>query len=151
MIDHALIEKLAASQQQLAGALRAQASSNAMELRVGAWSVRDVAAHLAACEVECIEPRVRSIAAGNRPRFAFYSNDKRDFGRVRLEDALAEWAVSRARLLDFAQSLADDELAKVGVHSTFGEVTVSKYLEIALEHDQGHLRDLRHAASAPAR
>jgi hypothetical protein len=151
VIDQALVEKLAASRQQLADALSRQASSVGTETHVAAWSIRDVAAHLAACEVECIEPRVRAIATGNRPRFAFYSNDNRDFSAVRLEDALAEWAVTRARVLDFALSLSQDELARFGVHSKFGEVTVARYLGIALEHDREHLRDLQLAASVPAR
>jgi hypothetical protein len=151
VIDQALVERLDVSRQQLSDALRRQASSAGNATHVGAWSVRDVAAHLAACEVECIEPRVRAIATGNRPRFAFYSNDNRDFSAVRLEDALAEWAATRARVLDFALSLSQDELARVGVHSKFGEVTVARYLEIALEHDQDHLRDLQQAGSVPAR
>jgi hypothetical protein len=151
VIDRALVENLGASRQKLSDALRRQASNDATGTHVGAWSVRDVAAHLAACEVECIEPRVQSIVAGYRPRFAFYSNDTRDFSAVRTEDALAEWAVTRARLLEFALSLTQDELARVGVHSKFGEVTVARYLGIALEHDREHLRDLQQAMSAPAR
>lgn len=151
MIDQALIDRLAASQEQVAGALRRPASDHVAESRGGAWSARDVAAHLAATEVECFEPRVRAIAAGNRPRFAFYSNDNRDFSAVRLEDALAQWAVTRARLLDFARSLSQDELTRVGVHSRYGEVTVPRYLGIMLEHDREHLHDLEASANGPAR
>ena len=97
-----------------------------------------------------MEPRIRSIALGEQPRFEFYSNDGRDFGDVRLEDVLADWAKTRKRLLDFARSLTATELTRVGIHMTFGEVTVPDYLRILLDHDRGRLRDLKQAASEPA-
>ena len=37
-----------------------------------------------------------------------------------------------------------------GQHQTFGELTVERYLEIDLEHDQGHLRDLERSLLLPA-
>jgi hypothetical protein len=151
VIDPALITKLEASRQELGAAIRRHAVQDVTHAGTGVWSARDVAAHLAASEVECFEPRIRAIAAGNRPRFGFYSNDDRDFSRVRLDDALAEWAVTRARLLDYARSLSPEELTRVGAHAKYGEVTVSRYLGIALEHDREHLRDLEQGASEPAR
>jgi hypothetical protein len=151
VIDPALINKLEASRQELSSAIRRHAVQDVTHPSTAGWSARDVAAHLAACEVECFEPRIRAIAESNRPRFGFYSNDDRDFSRVRLDDALAEWAVTRARLVDFARSLSPDELMRVGAHAKFGEITVSRYLGIALEHDHDHLRDLEHGASEPVR
>src|SRR5216683_2460938 len=60
--------------------------------RVGAWTLRDIAAHLATTEKECFEPRIRAMAAGERPEFEFYSNDDRDFEGISLESALTAWA-----------------------------------------------------------
>jgi hypothetical protein len=150
-MDAALLEDLAASHDQLAGWIRQHAAEDPTQPRTGEWSIRDVAAQMAACEVECIEPRLRSIAAGEQPRFEFYSNDGRDFGDVRLEDALTEWAETRARVLDFAKAQTVGDLTRVGIHATFGEVTVPDYLRILLEHDRGHLMDLEPAATGPAR
>lgn len=119
--------------------------------RVGAWTLRDIVAHLAATEVECFEPRIRSMAAGERPEFEFYSNDERDFDGVTLQSALTEWVDTRARLIDFVRALSDEERARVGVHAKFGDLTVDGYLRIALEHDQDHLKSLERLATEAAR
>ena len=144
-----IIDQLAASQQLVATMLRI--ASEDSQARVGAWSLRDIAAHLAASERECFEPRIRAIAAGERPEFDFYANDERDFGGIQLEDALDEWLATRRRLLDFARDLDDEELARVGMHQRYGAVTVDRYLEIALEHDRDHLLGLERVAGELAR
>jgi hypothetical protein len=118
---------------------------------VGAWTVRDVAAHLAACDSECFEPRVRAMVSGERPRFEFYSNDDRDFGDIDLAGAIDEWSAARARLCGFVSDLSDEELNRVGMHDAFGEITIERYLEIALEHDRDHLEALEQSASGLGR
>src|SRR6266851_3509388 len=93
--------------------------------RVGAWTLRDIAAHLATTEKECFEPRIRAMAAGERPAFEFYSNDERDFDGISLENALTEWASTRNRLID--------------------------YVRVALDHDRDHLRSLERLAAEASR
>lgn len=138
-----------ASQQRIASRMRRLDAEGAQ--RVGEWTVRDVAAHLAACDSECFEPRVRAMAGGERPRFEFYSNDDRDFGDAELAAALDEWSAARARLCGFVRSLSGQELNWVGMHDEFGEITIERYLEIALEHDRDHLEALEQSASELAR
>lgn len=142
-------EDLMASQQRIAARMRLLDAGVAA--RVGEWTVRDVAAHLAACDKECFEPRVRAMAGGARPRFDFYSNDDRDFGDVELAAALDEWSVARARLCGFVRDLSPEELNRVGQHDEFGEITIERYLEIALEHDRDHLEALEQSESGLAR
>ncbi|HEY1456491.1 MAG TPA: DinB family protein [Candidatus Dormibacteraeota bacterium] len=119
--------------------------------RVGAWTLRDIAAHLAASERECFEPRIRAMAAGERPTFDWYSNDERDFDGIPLETALTEWIDTRARLVEFVSGLSDGPRQGVGVHATYGEITVDEYLKIALEHDRDHLGALERLAGELAR
>lgn len=114
--------------------------------RVGAWTLRDIAAHLAATEQECFEPRIRDMAEGRAPRFEWYSNDDRDFDGVTLERALGDWTASRARLVDYVRGLTAEQREGVGVHATFGRITVDGYLRIALEHDRDHLRAVERLA-----
>lgn len=144
-----LLDQLAASQQLVSTMLRIAAEDSSA--RVGAWSLRDIAAHLAASEREAFEPRIRAIAAGGRPSFGFYDNDDTEFAGIQLEDALNEWFDTRSRLLDFVRALTDDERAQVGVHEKYGEVSVDRYLEIALDHDREHLRGLEKVAGGLAR
>lgn len=142
-----LLDELIDSQRQVAAWIRRRARGES-QIHVGAWSVRDVAAHLSVTEVECLEPRIHSIAGGGNPHFHFYNNDNRDFSGTNLDDALADWARTRARVLDFVEGLTEAQLRLTGTHDTFGELTVSRYLEIALEHDRDHLRALEEAAGA---
>jgi len=148
-VSEKLLEQLKASQQLVIAMTQLVAED--VPARVGAWTLRDVAAHLAATEMECFEPRIRSMAAGERPAFEYYSNDERDFDGISLHAALTEWSDTRARLIDFVRELSDEERARVGVHTKFGEVTVDGYLRIALDHDQDHLKSLERLATEAAR
>jgi hypothetical protein len=144
-----LLEELKASQKLVVAMTQLVPDDD--PARVGAWTLRDVAAHLAATETECFEPRIRAMAAGERPQFEFYSNDDRDFEHVSLKGALTEWVETRARLLDFVGGLSDEERNRVGVHAKFGEVTVDGYLRIALDHDRDHLGSLERLATEAGR
>jgi hypothetical protein len=107
------------------------------------WSFRHIAAHLEACQTECVLVRVRQIAAGAKPTFEFYDNDGWDFSDRDLGRSLREWRESRARVFEFVRSLSPERLARTGSHRTFGEVTVLDYLKVDLEHDREHIADLK--------
>jgi hypothetical protein len=148
-MSEALLDYLSASQALVVGMTRMIADDQSA--RVGAWTLRDIAAHLAATEKECFEPRIRAMAAGEKPRFDWYSNDERDFDGLTLDAVLSEWTETRARLVDFVGGLSEKERQGTGVHATFGEITVDDYLRVALEHDREHLGALEHLAGELAR
>ncbi len=148
-MNDTLLDELKSSQQLVVA--MTQLIADDVPARVGAWNLRDIAAHLAATERECFEPRIRAMAAGERPAFEFYSNDDRDFDDTTLQSALSEWTETRARLIDYVRGLSEEERARVGVHKKFGELTVDGYLKIALDHDQDHLRSLERLATEAAR
>ncbi len=139
-----VFDQLLNSQQLVIAMLRIAADDSSA--RVGAWNLRDIAAHLAATERDCYVPRIRAIAAGENPEFDFFTNDGTDFGGIQLETALDEWSSTRERLIDFVKSLDGAQRTLTGRHERYGEVTVDRYLEIALEHDQDHLRGLERLA-----
>ena len=90
------------------------------------------------------------MAAGERPEFDFYSNDERDFDGISLQTALTEWAETRTRIIEFVRGLSEEERSRVGVHTKFGELTVDGYLQIALDHDQDHLKSLERLVTQAA-
>ena len=139
-----IFERLASSQQLVIAMLRLAADDSSA--RVGAWDLRDIAAHLAATERDCYVPRIRSIAAGENPTFDFFTNDGTDFSGIHLDDALDEWTATRMMLIGYVKTLDGEQRALTGRHERYGEVTVDRYLEIALEHDQDHLRGLERLA-----
>ncbi|HEY0831100.1 MAG TPA: DinB family protein [Candidatus Dormibacteraeota bacterium] len=139
-----IFDQLLNSQQLVSTMLRISAEDSSA--RVGAWDLRDIAAHLAATERDCYVPRIRAIAAGESPKFDFFTNDGTDFSGTQLEAALDEWSATRERLIDFVRSLDGAQRTLTGQHERYGAVTVDRYLEIALEHDRDHLRSLERLA-----
>jgi hypothetical protein len=139
-----IFDQLINSQQLVAAMLRIAADDSSA--RIGAWNLRDIAAHLAATERDCYVPRIRSIAAGENPAFDFFTNDDSDFSGIHLDDALDEWSATRTMLIGYVKSLDPAQRALTGRHERYGEVTVDRYLEIALEHDRDHLRGLERLA-----
>ncbi|HEY3084402.1 MAG TPA: DinB family protein [Candidatus Dormibacteraeota bacterium] len=140
-----ILERLLNSQQIMTAMLRLDAEDSSA--RIGAWTLRDIAAHLAFTERDCYEPRVRAIASGENPRFELFTHDGADFSGIHLEDALDEWAESRARLIAYVKSLDLDQRTRLtGRHENYGQLTVDRYLEIALKHDRDHLSGLERLA-----
>src|SRR5690348_2143952 len=140
-MNETILDDLTNSQQIVIAMLRISAEDPSA--RVGAWDLRDIAAHLAASERDCYVPRIRAIAAGEDPSFGLFTNDDTDFSGIHLDDALDEWTATRMMLVGFVRMLEPDQRTKLtGHHERYGEVTVDRYLEIALKHDQDHLRGL---------
>jgi len=140
-----ILDQLASSQQLVIAMLRVSADDPSA--RVGAWDLRDIAAHLAASERDCYVPRIRAIAAGENPTFDLFTNDDTDFSGIHLEDALDEWTATRLMLTGYVRTLDESQRTQLaGHHQQYGRVTVDRYLEIALKHDGDHLRGLERLA-----
>jgi hypothetical protein len=140
-----IFDLLEASQQLVIAMLRI--SSEDSSARIGAWDLRDIAAHLAATERDCYVPRIHAIAAGESPAFDLFTNDDTDFSGIHLDEALDEWTATRLMLIGFVKTLESHQRTGLtGRHERYGDVTVERYLEIALEHDRDHLRGLETVA-----
>jgi hypothetical protein len=140
-----IVDELASSQQLVIAMLRVSVEDPSA--RIGAWDLRDIAAHLAATESDCYVPRIRAIAAGERPSFDFFTHDGADFSGIHLDDALDEWTATRMMLLGYVRTLdTEQRTVRTGRHERYGDVTVDRYLQMALEHDRDHLRGLERLA-----
>ena len=115
------------------------------------WSFRHIAAHLEACQTECVLVRVRQIAAGASPKFEFYDNDGWDFSDRDLRRSVREWRGSRDRVFEFVRLLSSERLSLTGSHRAFGQITVLDYLKVDLDHDREHLADLNQMLEVRAR
>jgi DinB superfamily len=144
-MNDSILDDLQNSQQIMIAMLRVSAEDPSA--RVGAWDLRDIAAHLAASEREAYVPRIRAIAAGENPTFGYYNNDDTDFSGIHLDDALDEWIATREMLIGYVRTLDEEQRTKLtGQHETLGTLTVDRYLEIALRHDRDHLLGLERLA-----
>jgi DinB superfamily len=144
-VSEDILDQLVSSQQLVIAMLRV--SSEDPSARIGAWDLRDIAAHLAASERDCYVPRIRAIAAGDNPTFDLFTNDDTDFSGIHLDDALDEWTATRMMLIGYVKTLDENQRTQLaGHHETYGRVTVDRYLEIALKHDRDHLLGLERLA-----
>ena len=144
-MNDAILDELLNSQQLMIAMLRVSAEDPSA--RVGAWDLRDIAAHMAASERDCYVPRIRAIAAGESPTFGLFTNDDTDFSGIHLDDALDEWIATRMMLIGYVKTLDENQRTGLaGHHETYGRVNVDRYLEIALKHDRDHLLGLERLA-----
>ncbi|TMF93748.1 MAG: DinB family protein [Chloroflexi bacterium] len=144
-MNDAILDDLISSQQLVMAMLRVSVEDPSA--RIGAWDVRDIAAHLAATERDCYVPRVRAIAAGEHPSFELFTHDGADFSGIHLEDALEEWTATRLMLTGYVRTLDEEQRTRLtGRHDRYGDLTVDRYLEIALKHDRDHLSGLERLA-----
>jgi len=144
-MNDAILDDLISSQQLVMAMLRVSVEDPSA--RIGAWDLRDIAAHLAATERDCYVPRVRAIAAGEHPSFELFTHDGADFSGIHLEDALEEWTATRLMLTGYVRTLDEEQRTRLtGRHDRYGDLTVDRYLEIALKHDRDHLSGLERLA-----
>jgi DinB family protein len=144
-MNDAILDDLVSSQQLVMAMLRVSVEDPSA--RIGAWDVRDIAAHLAATERDCYVPRLRAIAAGEHPSFELFTHDGADFSGIHLEDALDEWTATRLMLIGYVRTLDEEQRTRLtGRHDRYGDLTVDRYLEIALKHDRDHLSGLERLA-----
>jgi hypothetical protein len=137
-----LIGEVQATQEQITRLLKSVAGDQDWQPAPGEWSFRFIAAHLATTEKECYQDRVVRISAGENPYFEGYFNTGRDFGMFDLLDSLHAWAVTRQEIIGFVSNLSEQQFSLTGTHAAFGSLTVQRVLELMLDHDQEHLRDL---------
>ena len=137
-----LIAQLAATTEQMS-ALLESVDDQDWTPNDSRWSFRYVAAHMEACQTECVLVRVRQMAFGAKPRFEFYDNEGWDFSDRDLAESVRLWRESRARVFTFIRSLSAERLSRTGSHRTFGEITPVDYLKIDLDHDREHIKNVK--------
>lgn len=140
--SESLIRELQMTQQQISRLLASVAHDQDWQPAPDQWSFRYLAGHLATCESECVQERMRLIAAGDNPHFELYRDTGRDFSHLELMRSLQAWAATRQAIFDFVRALPKDQWALTGTHKAYGSITILDYLQLDLEHDQGHIRDL---------
>lgn len=111
-----------------------------------AWSPYQVCGHLTYVEESDWLDRTRRILEHGTTRVFDPVDREAGFARYdgwSLERLLERFESSRAsNLADLSVLVGPDELARLGVHPTFGEVTLAQLLASWVVHDQNHLNQL---------
>lgn len=136
-----LLTKLRLSHKFLATLLELTTDVQDWQPEPAEWSFRLIAAHLVTMERDFYAPRVKRIAAGENPYFQRYVNTGVDPNIGDVNDSLSQWAMERKQLLDFVETLSEDELRQTGTHEIQGTISTLDALRELEEHD---LRQFRH-------
>jgi uncharacterized damage-inducible protein DinB len=114
----------------------------------GAWTARQVLAHLADFEL-IAAVRVRTVLSADRPALASYGQEEftdRFSALETADDALERFTVNRLATLRVLEALGPEDLERVGVHPQRGEETLRRTLDMLARHDRAHLEQLARAA-----
>jgi DinB superfamily len=108
----------------------------------GKWSARENLAHLGRYHEIFLE-RVRRILTETSPQFPRYRAEEdpgwQEWASRPFEDVRNQLAALRQKLIDRIASLQPSDYARVGIHSAFGEMSLSLWLEFFLIHEAHHL------------
>jgi len=122
----------------------------------GAWSARDVVCHLADLESDNWIARARVILEHGEERAMPSIDAERFRGRytgVPLDVLLGEFQTLRNANLEAFDGLELDaaKLQTVGLHPSFGKVTLVQLLSTWVAHDLSHIAQIARALAAPYR
>ena len=108
----------------------------------GKWSARENLAHIGRYHEIFLE-RLSRILAETSPQFARYRAEEdpgwQDWASRPFEEIRNQVTALRMKLIDTIGGLQASDYARVGIHSSFGEMTLSLWLEFFLVHEAHHL------------
>jgi hypothetical protein len=111
------------------------------------FSVLESVCHLRDLEIEGYAVRIQRMLAEDCPTLADFDGTRvameRDYNKQNLSEALAEFTLARRRNLALMQNKSEERFDRKGLLEGVGEISLSRLLELMVEHDEGHLDDLR--------
>ena len=139
-----LLEALDMSRERVSNLLRSVYDRQDWQPAPDEWSFRYIAAHMAQVELDAVLARAKALAANTTPHYSYYLNTGWDFSEFDMLESLELWQERRAELTQFVEGLTAEQLFDYrGTHDYFDVITVQRVLEIALDHDLEHERDLQ--------
>ena len=111
----------------------------------GKWSVREILAHLADCEI-VIGWRLRSIVANNGAKLQAFDQNRWaaafKYEQLSPTDSLELFEVNRRGNLTLLRSLDPGLMENFGMHDERGRESVSHLIRLNAGHDLNHLRQV---------
>jgi hypothetical protein len=107
--------------------------------REGAWSPREVLAHLLHAEMVSMGPRVKRASDQDHLAFERAAEPAAPGNPRQMSN---DWADARAANLVWLRKLTPEQRAHVVDHPRWGEITVDTYVAEWAYHDLDHLRQI---------
>lgn len=110
------------------------------------FSVLENVCHLRDIEIEGYCVRLKRILAEDHPRLPDINGGRlaseRHYNEQPLQPALNAFIQARQANLRILEQVTESQLTRTAYLDTVGEITLSKLLELWVEHDRGHVREL---------
>jgi uncharacterized damage-inducible protein DinB len=107
------------------------------------WSIKEVMAHLLKVERDLFLPRLKQLAAADRPSFPSFDPDAWARERDHREGDFAnEWRLfseARTETVALLRGLPAEAEGRIGFSGFFGPITLSEYATHVVDHDIEHL------------
>ncbi len=120
--------------------------------RPGEWSMKEVMAHLLKVERDLFLPRLKRLAAEDRPVFESFDPDawarERDHRQGDFMDEWRQFAAVREETVALLRSAPAAAADRVGISGFFGPVTLGQYATHVADHDIEHLAQLAEGRAA---
>jgi uncharacterized damage-inducible protein DinB len=109
------------------------------------FTLREVLAHLADWEGVWLE-RMERMSTENNPALQGYDEGQwaidHDYAHLDIFDQLAKFRAGRQTLVAFLRGLPEEGWERTGLHSEWGDVTVSTLATLVLGHDGYHTKQI---------
>lgn len=155
----ALEQKLNAERAKLWDAVRQLDASDLTRPLDGAWSVKDILAHLAAAEALNVKFAKLMVSKERPAQLEAFARDYPDYvgpfsldsfnayltDKLRVkspDEVMAGLQATRADTLAWVSTLKPADLARAGKHAVWGDQTVRGMLRILAFHDRVHTQDI---------
>ncbi|MCH8993550.1 MAG: DinB family protein [Chloroflexi bacterium] len=112
----------------------------------GEWSLKELCGHL--CDnAKFLHKRLFVMINLEEPRLASWDQEEqarlRDAQAVAIDALLAEFATQRGETVEMLADLVHWNWARQGRHAERGRVSIRQLVDIAIEHEEGHLDHMR--------
>lgn len=124
------------------------ASAAASTKEEDGWSPTVILGHVSDVDEQVWQVRIDSMVQASReestpPSFAWWEPDPKEtqakYGTSSHEAAATRLLSTRSKIVETLNSLNEEDWQASALHATFGKITVSKCVELILNHDEEHL------------
>ena len=116
----------------------------------GKWSIHQIVAHLADCEL-VFQTRARMIMFQNNPTLVSFDQDPWVLGWMRenepWDETFERFRVLRRSIVRLFLNCEAHDLSRYGTHTERGVQTINDYVELLAGHDINHLQQIERVRS----